>query len=141
MRFALITAALFAATTGTGGAALAQPQATHSITPGQIRVLVLNGTQRPGLAARTSAALAKRGFAIQTLSRPWIANAPEPVFRTEIYFDPAQPRARVAAERLQRSIGPRSAIRAITKPIARLAVHAGRPLVVIVLGGAFRGLS
>jgi hypothetical protein len=111
------------------------------MTPSQIRTLVLNGTQRVGLAAHVSAALAKRGFAIQRLERSWVANAPEPAYLTTIYFDPSQSKARVAALVLRDRLEPRTVVRASTKLISRLARRAGRPLLVLVLGSSFQGLS
>jgi hypothetical protein len=111
------------------------------MAPSQIRTLVLNGTQRIGLAAQVSAALAKRGFAIQYLDKPWVANAPELAHATTIYFDASQSKARVAANLLRQRFKPSTVARASTKPIRQLAEHAGRPLLVVVLGSSFQGLS
>jgi hypothetical protein len=110
------------------------------MAPSQIRTLVLNGTQRIGLATQVSAALAKRGFAIQHLDLPWVANAPSLAHATTIYFDASQSKARVAANLLRQRFKPSTVVRTSTKPIRRLAKHAGRPLVVVVLGSSFHGL-
>lgn len=109
--------------------------------PGQIRVLVLNGTHRPGLAARVAATLAKKGFRVQQLARPWVANAPAHVAVTTVYFDPGQSKARGAAAVLRDRFGPRTTVRASTKSIGRLADRAGRPLLIVVLGSGFRGVK
>jgi len=127
--------------TAASGSVLAQSPAGHAINPSQVGVLVLNGTHRPGLAARTSAALARRGFAVATLDSPWIANAPATVGVTQIYFDATRPTARLTAERLRQALRQRSVIRHLTGPIARLAAHAGRPPVVVVLGTSFAGFA
>lgn len=94
VRFAVIAAGLLASV---GGSAAAQTPASQSMAPSQIRTLVLNGTQRIGLAAQVSAALAKRGFAIQHLHKPWVASAPNLAHATTIYFDASQSKARIAA--------------------------------------------
>jgi hypothetical protein len=109
--------------------------------PGQIRVLVLNGTHRAGLAARVTATLAKQGFRMQQLARPWVANAPARVTVTTVYFDPRQSTARSAAAVMRDRFGPRTAVRASTKSIGRLADHAGRPLLIVVLGSTFRRIK
>jgi hypothetical protein len=77
---------------------------------------------------------------MEQLATPWVANAPAPVAATTIYFDPGQPNAQAAAEVLQSRLEPRAAVRATTKSIGRLADHAGRPLVIVVLGSSFRGV-
>lgn len=105
----------------------------------KVRVLVLNGTHRPGLASRTSVALATRGFAVARLAPPWVANAPAISESTTIYYDPSQTRARAAATRLS-ALFRAKAPRPETRTISRLALHAGRPKTVIVLGLNFRGL-
>jgi hypothetical protein len=109
--------------------------------PREIRVLVLNGTHRAGLATRVTAMLAKQGFRVQQLASSWVANAPARVAVTTIYFDPGQSNGRRAAAVVRDRFGPRTAVRASTKPISRLADHAGRPLVIVVLGSAFRGIK
>jgi hypothetical protein len=111
------------------------------MAPSQIRTLVLNGTQRIGLAAQVSAALAKRGFAIQHLDKPWVPNAPNLAHATTIYFDASQSKARVAANLLRQRFKPSTVVHASTEPIRRLAEHARRPLLVVVLGSSFQGLS
>ena len=109
--------------------------------PDQIRTLVLNGTHRLGLAARVSATLAKRGFRVQRLAKPWVANAPAPVSLTTVYFDASQSKARAAAAILRDRLQPTAVVHASTKSIDRLSSHAGRPLLVVVLGSSFRGVS
>ncbi len=111
------------------------------VKPAQIRALVLNGTHRVGLAARVTATLARRGFRMQQLTKPWIANAPAPVGVTTVYFDPGQPDARAAAAVLRDRLEPRAVVRASTPRIDRLADHGGRPLLIVVLGSSFRGVK
>jgi hypothetical protein len=121
--------------------ARAEAGAAPQMRPGQIRVLVLNGTHRAGLAARVTATLAKQRFRVQQLARPWVANAPARVTVTTVYFDSRQPKARAAAAVMRDLFGPRTAVRPSTRSIGRLADHAGRPLLIVVLGSAFRGVT
>jgi hypothetical protein len=88
-----------------------------------------------------TATLAKQGFRMQQLARPWVANAPGPMALTTVYFDPGQSNARAAAAVMRDRFEPGTVIQASTKLIARLADHAGRPLLIVVLGSSFRGVK
>jgi hypothetical protein len=123
------------------GSASAQTPPQNSPPPSQIRTLVLNGTHRVGLAASVSSGLEQRGFAVQWLKQPWIADAPEPAPVTAIYFDAAQPKARIAAAALRARFEGTSIVRPTTKLIRRISTHAGQPLLVVVLGSSFHGLK
>jgi len=76
---------------------------------------------------------------MEQLAKPWVANAPAPVAATTVYFDPGQPNAQAAAQLLRIRLDPKAAVRATTKSIRRHADHAGRPLLIVVLGSSFRG--
>lgn len=140
-RIAVTTFILIALAGGVCGSARARLQTEPSVRPDQIRVLVLNGTHRLGLAGRISAELAKRGFVIQRFGDNGVPNAPDTVRLTQIDFDGAQPNALRAAEQLRRVFGRRTVVTPITKPIEKVAERAGRPLVVIVIGSTFHGLA
>jgi hypothetical protein len=139
VRFVLITAVVVMSVTGRAWAQT-PPQNTPP-PPSRIRTLVLNGTHRVGLAASVSSALQRRGFAIQRLKQPWVANAPEPAPVTAIYFDATQPKARVAAAALRARFEATSIVRPTTKLIRRISNHAGQPLLIVVLGSSFHGLK
>jgi hypothetical protein len=116
--------------------ALAQADSAHG-TPSAIRLLVLNGTHRPGFAARVSAMLSSRGFVALRLPSQYVANAPYMTYATQIYVDRATPGAVVQTRRFLR--GP-TVVRAITRQIRTLAALADHPTLIIVLGKSFQGV-
>lgn len=121
---------------------IAQPLRADQVT-GATRtgVLVLNGTHRVALAARVSSALSRRGFAVRHVAKRWVENAPRTFRVTHIYIDPVQPSVRLVAHLLEEHLRGRVILAGMsTPPIARLAKHAGRPQIVLVLGSSFAGL-
>lgn len=101
---------------------------------------MLSGTHRPGLAARVSDALSRRGFETVKLRSPQVANGPEPAYRTELYLDTSRARADDAARRLRAVLGRDSLIGPVTPSIERIAHDAGDPEIVVVIGSRFHGL-
>jgi hypothetical protein len=132
---AIVCISLVVAATANGYASVR----TGLIPPGQIRLIVLNGTHRPGLGREVSLKLARRGYAVEQL-HSLVPNAPRREVRTQIYFDSSQATSLAAAKQMRRVFGPRSQIRTMDRLIERQARDANRPLVAIVLGSSFRGL-
>jgi LCP family protein required for cell wall assembly len=111
----------------------------RTLRPAQITTLVLNGTTIPGLARDTSFKLAVRGYHTVQLGGQQPANAPsQGYFPTNVYYDPAQTDAKVAARDLQKVfkgaiVGP------LPAEVVPLSQSAGNPLTVVVLGSSFDG--
>ena len=106
--------------------------------PREVSVVVLNGNGVEGAAASASYLLSERGY--QTLSPPGNApaNAPPPrtrYFRTEIYYDPARAKGKLAAQGLANLFGSAHVTRGI--PPGHLRRLAGGAMTLIVVGQTF----
>ncbi len=97
-------------------------------------MVVLNGNGLTGSAANGSYLLRRRGY--RTLPPPEgvLANAPSRVFRTQVYFDPAQRGARAAARGVANLFGSADVKGAMT---AKIAPFANGAMLVVVVGQSF----
>jgi LCP family protein required for cell wall assembly len=107
--------------------------------PSSVTVTVLNGSGIAGAAANTSYELSQRGYRMLIPPNNLKADAPQKVFHTKIYYDPAQKRSKAAADALKALMEPAEVARLPRKP-ALLALDPGSMLVV-VLGAAFHSLA
>jgi hypothetical protein len=105
-----------------------------------ITTLVLNGTNRHGLANQVSRELASLGVTTRYLGAP-VANAPRPTEITTIYFDPQRRDASTAAQRLRHLFRGDARVRLMPQVIRRYADRAGQPMTVVVIGSSYHGLS
>ena len=130
-----------AASKDANAAALGRKVKTKAPPPSSVTVTVLNGSGVAGAAANTSYELGQRGY--RTLIPPNNLKADAPggqrVFHSKIYYDPAQPRAKAAAEALKSLMEPAEVARLPRRP-GLLALDPGSKLVV-VLGTAFGTLA
>jgi hypothetical protein len=109
------------------------------LKPTQISTLVLNGTTIEGLATNTSYKLAVLGYRTVQLGGQQLANAPTSSYTaTNIYFDPSQANAKLAAKQLQK-LFVHSIVGPMPAEILPFAQSSGNPLTVIVLGSTFDG--
>ena len=105
-----------------------------------ITTLVLNGTNRCGLANQVSQKLASLGVTTRHLSAR-VANAPRPTKITTIYFDPQRRDASTAAQQLRHLFRGDARVSSMPQVIRRYADRAGQPMTVIVIGSSYHGLS
>jgi LCP family protein required for cell wall assembly len=106
----------------------------------QITALVLNGTTVAGLARDTSFKLGIQGFHTVLLPDPIKANAPTSTYdQNYVYYDAVQANAKEAARQIAIAFGPHTVTAALPQAIAPLALQAGNPLVVAVVGSSFGG--
>ena len=109
------------------------------LKPPQISTLVLNGTTVEGLASNTSYKLAVLGYRTVQLAGQQLANAPTSSYTTtNIYFDPSQANAKLAATQLQK-LFEHSIVGPMPAEILPFAQSSGNPLTVVVLGSTFDG--
>jgi hypothetical protein len=104
--------------------------------PGRTSIVVLNGNGITGSAANGSYLLGRRGY--RTLPPPEgvLANAPSRVFRTQVFFDPAQRGSRAAARAVANLFGSADVKGAMTPAIAPFANSA---MLVVIVGQTFHG--
>jgi LCP family protein required for cell wall assembly len=104
--------------------------------PGRTSIVVLNGNGITGSAANASYLLGRRGY--RTLPPPdgVLANAPSRVFRTQVFFDPAQRRSRAAARAVANLFGSADVKGAMTPTIAPFSNSA---MLVVIVGQTFHG--
>jgi LCP family protein required for cell wall assembly len=106
----------------------------------QITALVLNGTTAAGLARDTSYKLGLQGFHTVLLPDAIKANAPTSTYdQTYVYYDAVQADAKEAARQVAVAFGPHSVTAPLPPEIASIALQAGNPLVVAVVGSSFGG--
>ena len=106
----------------------------------QITALVLNGTTVTGLARDTSYKLGLQGFHTVQLPPPTRADAPTSTFTDNyVYYDAVQSNAKEAARQVAIAFGPHTVTAPLPPEIAPIALQAGNPLVVAVVGSAFGG--
>jgi LCP family protein required for cell wall assembly len=109
------------------------------LKPAQISTLVLNGTTVAGLAGNTSYKLAQLGYRTVELTGQQPANAPSQAYTvTNIYYDPLQADAKLAAKQLQPLIKG-SIVGPLPLSLGAYARSSGNPQTVIVLGQSFDG--
>jgi LCP family protein required for cell wall assembly len=104
--------------------------------PARTSLVVLNGNGVTGSAANASYLLTRRGY--RTLPPPEgvLANAPNRVFRTQVYFDRQQRGSRAAARSVANLFGSADVKGAMTPTIAPFANTA---MLVVVVGQTFHG--
>ena len=104
--------------------------------PARTSMVVLNGNGVTGSAANAGFLLGRRGY--RTLPPPEgvLANAPSRVFRTQVYFDPAQRGSRAAARAVANLFGSADVKGPMTPVIAPFA-NSG--MLVVVVGQTFHG--
>jgi LCP family protein required for cell wall assembly len=113
-----------------------KPKRAAPPPPRQVTVTVLNGNGVPGAAANGSYLLAKLGYRTLTPPNGAGANAPSfDYFRSKIYFDHRQPRARAAADRIGRLFGDAD-VEPLPPALRRLG---GGAMLVVVVGQTFDG--
>jgi LCP family protein required for cell wall assembly len=116
--------------------AATQPKLQRS----QITTLVLNGTLQTGLARDTSFKLGLQGFHTVLLPEPIKANAPTSTYSDNyVYYDAVQANAKEAARQVAVAFGPHTVTAPLPPEIAPIALQAGNPLVIAVVGASFSG--
>jgi LCP family protein required for cell wall assembly len=106
----------------------------------QITALVLNGTSAAGLARDTSFKLGLQGFHTVLLPDPIKANAPTSTYSDNyVYYDAVQGNAKEAARQVAVAFGPHTVTAPLPPEIAPIALQAGNPLVIAVVGSSFGG--
>jgi LCP family protein required for cell wall assembly len=111
----------------------------HVLKTSQISTLVLNAGNVPGRAANTTYLLRQLGYATRLLPPSVPANAPSQTFETNVYYDPVQPSAKQAAEKLKPLFGAHARVLPLAPAIAPYAQQAGNPLTVVAFGTSFDG--
>jgi LCP family protein required for cell wall assembly len=106
----------------------------------QITALVLNGTTVTGLARDTSYKLGLQGFHTVQLPPPTRADAPTSTYTDNyVYYDAVQSNAKAAAGQIAVAFGPHTVVAPLPPEVAPIALQAGNPLVVAVVGSSFGG--
>jgi LCP family protein required for cell wall assembly len=106
----------------------------------QITTLVLNGTTVTGLARDTSYKLGLQGFHTVQLPPPTRADAPTSTYSDSyVYYDAVQGNAKEAARQVSVAFGPHTVVAPLPPEIAPIALQAGNPLVIAVVGSSFGG--
>jgi LCP family protein required for cell wall assembly len=106
--------------------------------PAQTSVTVLNGNGVPGAAGNAAYQLAQRGYRIAVPPNGAQADAPtQSYFHSKVYYDPSKPRAKAAAEALQKLMQPADAEPLPADPALR-ALDPGVTALVVV-GQTFHG--
>jgi LCP family protein required for cell wall assembly len=127
-----------AGTKATAAALGERPKLARSTAPapGRTSIVVLNGNGITGSAANGSYLLGRRGY--RTLPPPEgvLANAPSRVFRTQVFFDPAQRGSRAAARAVANLFGSADVKGAMTPAIAPFSNSA---MLVVIVGQTFHG--
>ena len=111
----------------------------NSLPPKDVSVLVLNAGSVVGEASNTSYLLKRHGFATKKLPASTPANAPARTHDTIVYYDPAQPTGKAAAQQLAPLFGAHTRITTMTPAIAALAQKANAPLTVVAVGTSYAG--
>src|SRR3954451_16880797 len=119
-----------------------KPQTPHTpkLDRAQVTPLDLNGTTVPGLARDTSYKLGLQGFHTVQLPPPTRADAPTSTFTDNyVYYDAVQGNAKEAARQVAIAFGPHTVTAPLPPEIAPIALQAGNPLVIAVVGSSFSG--
>jgi LCP family protein required for cell wall assembly len=126
----------------------ASEKATDQVLPGQrkkkkkksapspkdVSLVVLNGNGQPGAAANTSFLLSQKGYRVIQPPEGFQANAPERVFRTQIYYQ-GKAKAQLAARALSGLFNSADVKRLPRK----LKVLANGAMLTVVVGQTFSG--
>jgi hypothetical protein len=99
-----------------------------------VALVVLNGNGRPGAAANTSFLLSQKGYRVGQPPEGFQANAPERVFRTQIYYQ-GKAKAELAARALSGLFNSADVKRLPRK----LKVLANGAMLTVVVGQTFSG--
>jgi LCP family protein required for cell wall assembly len=114
--------------------ALGRKVKTKAPTPHETTITVLNGNGREGSASTAGFQLSQRGYRILTPPNGLPANAPNfEYFRTDVYFRPAKPRSRAAADKVAALFG--SAL--VKKIPAQIRPSSNGAMVTVVVGQTF----
>jgi LCP family protein required for cell wall assembly len=104
--------------------------------PRQTTLTILNGNGVTGSASTASYLLGQRSYDVLTPPNGLPANAPRfDYFRTQVYFDPSHPKAKVAAEKVANLFGSAEVAR-LPKDVAPLSNGA---MLTVVVGQTFHG--
>jgi hypothetical protein len=109
------------------------------IPAADVSVLVLNGGNIDGAAAKTTTQLHKKGYDTRTMSDGTEANAPRKTVKTVIYFDGSQADGARAAQQIAPLFGSHTRTASMTRVIVNYAGKASGPLLVVVLGTKYDG--
>jgi LCP family protein required for cell wall assembly len=113
-----------------------KPTVSKAPEPKDTSVLVLNAAGVEGLATNTSIALSQREYKVVEPAGGVIANYPgEHLWHSVVYYDPAQPRSKAAAEKLADYIDAPT----VTKIVPKIARLANGAMVVLALGETYSG--
>jgi len=116
--------------------ALGIKRRSHAPRPRDVTTSVLNGNGVAGSAANAAYELGQRGYKIVLPATGKPQNAPNfTYFRTTVYYDPTQPRAKAAAASLGNLFGD-AAVQPLPPTFARLANGA---MATVVVGQNFHG--
>jgi hypothetical protein len=116
-----------------------KPRKQNRLKTSQITTLVLNAGNTPGRASNTTYLLGQLGYGTKQLPASIPANAPSQTFETNVYYDPVQPEAKQAADRLKPLFGAHARVVPLSPAIAPYAQQAGNPLTVVAFGTSFDG--
>jgi hypothetical protein len=106
------------------------------LRPKDVATTVLNGNGITGSAANAAYELGQRGYDVLTSPTGRPQNAPRfNYFRTTIYFDPAQPKAKAAATQLANLFGDAD----VQRLPASMATLANGAIATVVVGQNFHG--
>jgi hypothetical protein len=109
---------------------------SRALRPRDVTTSVLNGNGVAGSAANAAFELGQRGYKIVLPASGKSQNAPNfQFFRTTVYYDPAQPRAKAAAGNLANLFGD-AAVLPLSPRLSRLANGA---MATVVVGQNFHG--
>ena len=106
--------------------------------PAEVSVTVLNGNGIAGSAGNAAYQLAQRGYRIAEPPNGRQANAPTQLFHSRIYFNAGLPRAKAAAQALQKLLQPSDVVPLPANDAALNALDPGSTLIVVV-GQTFHG--
>jgi LCP family protein required for cell wall assembly len=120
-------------------AALGEKIKSTAPPPSSVTVTVLNGSGVAGAAANTSYGLGLRGYKTLIPPNNLKADAPNLIFHSKVYYDPAQSRSKAAALALKNLLEP-AEVAPLPRTAGMLALDPGSKLVV-VLGTAFHDLA
>jgi LCP family protein required for cell wall assembly len=119
-------------------AALGRRLKAKAPPPSQVSVTVLNGNGVVGSAGNAAYQLTQHGYRIVEPPNGQQANAPTQSFHSRIYFDASKPRAKAAAEALQKLLQPADIAPLPAADTALNALNPGSTLIVVV-GQTFHG--
>jgi LCP family protein required for cell wall assembly len=113
-----------------------KPKLKTGPPPRFVSVVVLNGNGVEGSAASAGYALSQRGYRWGDPANGAAANCPCRVFRTQVYWDPARPVSKLAAQTIANLFGSAEVSKKPPRGVKRLR---GDALVAVVVGETFHG--